>query len=219
LEYLFVAHIREHVMYDDKHEPINDRAWTFQEQLLSPRLLIYASHTLQWQCRTLTCNMGGSYHSPNPSAAPRLPPKEMLLPQYIGNLPEREHPSLEYGAEIPHLTLQHWLRIVTSYSTRKSLSPRSRSPTQMSLARSTSPGSGPGPRYSNSAGAVQTDAVFSRDHCSIGRLLGHGPPSTDKSTSRRSSKETIPASVCPIALSRASPGTPILKPRGLTMVR
>ncbi len=120
LEYLFVAHIREHVMYDDKHEPINDRAWTFQEQLLSPRLLIYASHTLQWQCRTLTCNMGGSYHSPNPSAAPRLPPKEMLLPQYIGNLPEREHPSLEYGAEIPHLTLQHWLRIVTSYSTRKS---------------------------------------------------------------------------------------------------
>ena len=42
-----VVHIQEHMMYDDRKEPINTRAWTFQEQLLSPRLLIYASHTLQ----------------------------------------------------------------------------------------------------------------------------------------------------------------------------
>lgn len=44
---LFVAHIKEHIMYDEYSEPINTRAWTFQEQLLSPRLLIYASHTLR----------------------------------------------------------------------------------------------------------------------------------------------------------------------------
>lgn len=43
----FVAHIQEHSMYDDRSEPINTRAWTYQEQLLSPRLLIYASHTLR----------------------------------------------------------------------------------------------------------------------------------------------------------------------------
>lgn len=46
-KHFFVAHIQEHWMYDDMSEPINTRAWTFQEQLLSPRLLIYASHTLQ----------------------------------------------------------------------------------------------------------------------------------------------------------------------------
>ena len=43
----FVVHIQEHNMVDDTKEPINSRAWTFQEQILSPRLLIYASHTLR----------------------------------------------------------------------------------------------------------------------------------------------------------------------------
>ena len=43
----FVVHIQEHIMFDDTKEAINSRAWTFQEQILSPRLLIYASHTLR----------------------------------------------------------------------------------------------------------------------------------------------------------------------------
>ena len=47
LNQFFVAHTQEHMMYDDTKEPTNSRAWTFQEQLLSPRLLIYASHTLR----------------------------------------------------------------------------------------------------------------------------------------------------------------------------
>jgi hypothetical protein len=68
-------------MYDDKREPINSRAWTFQEELISPRLLIYASHTLQWQCHTLTCNLGKSYHAPSLSSAPRLP-----SPQVCGKI-------------------------------------------------------------------------------------------------------------------------------------
>ncbi|KAF4630750.1 hypothetical protein G7Y89_g7382 [Cudoniella acicularis] len=46
--------------YNDEREPINTRAWTLQEQLLSPRLLIYATHTLQYHCQQHTVNLGNS---------------------------------------------------------------------------------------------------------------------------------------------------------------
>jgi hypothetical protein len=46
--------------YDDTKEPINKRAWTLQEQLLSPRLLIYSSHTLQYHCQEHLVNLGKS---------------------------------------------------------------------------------------------------------------------------------------------------------------
>jgi hypothetical protein len=42
------VYLRAEKLYDDEEEPINSRAWTLQEQLLSPRLLIYATHTLQY---------------------------------------------------------------------------------------------------------------------------------------------------------------------------
>lgn len=139
LEHFFVAHIQEHMMYDDKSEPINARAWTFQEQLLSPRLLIYASHTLQWQCRTLTCNLGGSYHAPSSSAVPRLPPMQTLLLDRPGR--EREH--CQRSPDFPHLILQHWLRIVTQYSYRKSSLSSDKLPALSALALSYSPIFGP----------------------------------------------------------------------------
>jgi hypothetical protein len=43
-------------------EPIDRRAWTLQEQLVSRRLLRYASHTLQWRCVAGTMNLGQSLH-------------------------------------------------------------------------------------------------------------------------------------------------------------
>lgn len=47
-------------------EVLNTRAWTLQEQLLSPRLLIYASHTLQFQCNTRFVNLGDSLNCYGP---------------------------------------------------------------------------------------------------------------------------------------------------------
>ncbi|KDR79282.1 hypothetical protein GALMADRAFT_208711 [Galerina marginata CBS 339.88] len=44
--------------YAPRDEPVNRRAWCFQERLLSPRALIYASHTVQYQCREGTRNVG-----------------------------------------------------------------------------------------------------------------------------------------------------------------
>ena len=136
----FVVHTQEHILYNDECEPINKRAWTFQEQLLSPRLLIYASHTLQWRCRTLTCNLGGSYHSPTRSAAPRLPSMQNLL--IDGSQQKQEGRQL--GPDIPHSTLQHWLTIVITYSLRKSSLPSDKLPALSALAISCAPTFGPG---------------------------------------------------------------------------
>ena len=135
----FDVHIQEHAMYDDSREPINSRAWTFQEELLSPRLLTYASHTLQWQCRTLTCNLGGSYHAPNLSTAPRLPSLHTLLLEG----PEWYHRRGQLNPDVPHSILQHWLRIVTSYSARKSTLPSDKLPALSALAVSYAPIFGP----------------------------------------------------------------------------
>lgn len=41
--------------------PLHDRAWTFQELMLSPRLLLYTSRTLKWYCRGGQYNLGSSY--------------------------------------------------------------------------------------------------------------------------------------------------------------
>ena len=135
----FVVHIQEHLGHDERSEPINKRAWTFQERLLSPRLLIYASHTLQWQCRTLKCNLGGSYNDPSLESAPRLPSTQVLLLKGA----EEKQKSHQPSPDIPHLLLQHWLRIVTSYISRKSSLPSDKLPALSALAATYAPVFGP----------------------------------------------------------------------------
>lgn len=44
---------------DFDEEPINQRAWTLQESWLAPRLLIYGSGPLQWQCLSKSASFGG----------------------------------------------------------------------------------------------------------------------------------------------------------------
>ncbi|KAH7406373.1 heterokaryon incompatibility protein-domain-containing protein [Phaeosphaeria sp. MPI-PUGE-AT-0046c] len=80
------------------YEPIDERAWTLQEQLLARRLLLYASHTLQWRCAAGTKNLGQSL---NVTSCYRPGPK--LLSQ-ISVDPEEAY--------------QEWLRIVQTYSLR-----------------------------------------------------------------------------------------------------
>jgi hypothetical protein len=110
-----VIKIQEHEQYDDMREPANKRAWTLQEQLLSPQLLIYASHTLQWQCRTMKCNLGDSYHAPNLSSIPQLPSIKLVseVGFKIGDKGRQETTE-----DALHPILQHWMRIVISYSNR-----------------------------------------------------------------------------------------------------
>lgn len=50
--------------YEYSEEPVNTRAWTLEEALLSPRLLIYSSRTLLWQCQAgndIACHGAGTH--------------------------------------------------------------------------------------------------------------------------------------------------------------
>ncbi|KAK0482075.1 heterokaryon incompatibility protein-domain-containing protein [Armillaria luteobubalina] len=40
--------------------PIDERAWCLEEHMLSPRRLIYGSHTLQYECQTMHVNVNGA---------------------------------------------------------------------------------------------------------------------------------------------------------------
>lgn len=52
------VYFREQSPYFLSWEPISRRAWTLQEQLLSPRVLLYGSRIL-WQCHTVQHSDGG----------------------------------------------------------------------------------------------------------------------------------------------------------------
>ncbi|KAJ8508759.1 hypothetical protein ONZ45_g9000 [Pleurotus djamor] len=53
-------HVRSEATYSAVGEPINKRAWTLQEHLLPPRLLIYDSYRLRWECQSHMYADGGS---------------------------------------------------------------------------------------------------------------------------------------------------------------
>ena len=55
---LGTIHVREQERAP-QNEPVNQRAWCFQERVLASRALIYASHTLQFQCGRGIKNVGG----------------------------------------------------------------------------------------------------------------------------------------------------------------
>jgi hypothetical protein len=51
----------EGVNPESVREPTNDRAWILQEQLISPRLLVYGSRDLSWSCFTESHEAGGEF--------------------------------------------------------------------------------------------------------------------------------------------------------------
>ncbi|KAF9461943.1 heterokaryon incompatibility protein-domain-containing protein [Collybia nuda] len=54
--------------------PIDERAWCLEEHVLSPRRLIYSSHTLQYECQTMHVNVNGAPNFVSPkNGIPYLP--------------------------------------------------------------------------------------------------------------------------------------------------
>lgn len=51
--------ITKHYFPSSFPDPANERAWTYQERCLSPRLLDFSSTQLRWRCRTTTNTQGG----------------------------------------------------------------------------------------------------------------------------------------------------------------
>jgi len=100
--------------YEEDKEIINTRAWTLQEQLMSQRALIYASHTLQWRCRAGTWNLGDSLHQ---------------------NRYESEtFQTLNKSSSTPREALLRWFRIVERYGTRKVSLPSDKLPAIAGIA-------------------------------------------------------------------------------------
>ncbi|KAI0649828.1 HET-domain-containing protein [Trametes meyenii] len=93
--------------YDGLSEPINQRAWCLEERFLSPRALVYASHTLQFQCRTATVNIGNAVCGP--TVAQHLPD---LLFRPDAELPITISPSDKDALRWA------WLKIVGNYTQR-----------------------------------------------------------------------------------------------------
>ncbi|RDL35768.1 uncharacterized protein BP5553_06380 [Venustampulla echinocandica] len=89
----------EEIHHEESLEPINDRGWTLQEQILSTRSLYFASHTLQWRCSRGVQNLGGSLH----------------LTRWL----EKSIQDMKYGALYPFQSnLECWAEIVQNYSRR-----------------------------------------------------------------------------------------------------
>lgn len=52
--------IEEEIPYRPFLEPINARAWTLQERLLSSRVLIYGTWHMRWECQSAKIHAGGA---------------------------------------------------------------------------------------------------------------------------------------------------------------
>lgn len=94
--------------YYDELEPVNSRGWCLQERLLSPRCLIYASHTLQYYCRRETVNIGQALCEP--STHLRLP-NTLFWPSSA-----KELLSMPPSDQIK--SRQAWLSVVFDYTNR-----------------------------------------------------------------------------------------------------
>ncbi|TBU27713.1 heterokaryon incompatibility protein-domain-containing protein [Dichomitus squalens] len=97
--------------YDGSAEPVHQDALCLQERLLSPRALVYASHTLQFHCQTSIVNVGNSVCGPTFGA--RLP--DLLL------RPDAELPSGSPSmlSQSERKTLQwSWIETVGDYTHR-----------------------------------------------------------------------------------------------------
>ncbi|KAF4625089.1 hypothetical protein G7Y89_g13080 [Cudoniella acicularis] len=103
--------LQEEKYYDPYSEPINQRGWTLQERLLSPRVLIYGSHQLMWQCQTSQLSHGGVGRKFYDSGSERLDVA-------FFSDPENTNSSKISPPSFMDLTYT-WLDVVTDYSHRQ----------------------------------------------------------------------------------------------------
>ncbi|THU87280.1 HET-domain-containing protein [Dendrothele bispora CBS 962.96] len=105
-------------------EPVDERAWCLEERTLSPRRLIYATHTLMYECQTTHNNINDA---PNyvplcgTEDIPRLPNDLFLRPPSV-SLNSNLSSSSSSSDEIT----QAWYNIVTMYTQRTLTSAKDR---------------------------------------------------------------------------------------------
>jgi hypothetical protein len=100
-------------------EPIDRRAWTLQEQLLSRRLLLYSSHTLQWRCAAGTVNLCQSLDMEYP---------KLRRTKLLSQLSTR-----------PKEAFIEWSHLIGNYSSRSLSVPQDKLPAVAALAEKFAP--------------------------------------------------------------------------------
>ncbi|KAH7397470.1 heterokaryon incompatibility protein-domain-containing protein, partial [Pyrenochaeta sp. MPI-SDFR-AT-0127] len=139
--------------YKELFEPIERRAWTFQETVLSHRLLIYSSSQLLWRCHSAFEVTGGhlrwqeyEYHAPilsfhNPDI--EIQEHRMVRKEYEMEAPDFELYKL---SDLPHGWLNvhcamdiaqsaaKWLRTVQQYTSRALSKPSDKLPAISAIA-------------------------------------------------------------------------------------
>lgn len=103
-------------LYDPLEDPINERAWTLEERLLSPRRLIYSKNHLRWICETTELTNGGDLED-------RKWPSERRIDR-MDRLPPNLSPRITTSTIIGDAAFQQqdtwfsWLAIVQEYNLR-----------------------------------------------------------------------------------------------------
>lgn len=95
-------------------EPVNTRAWCLEERLLTPRALIYASHTLQYECVSHIVNVG--------NANSRSFRRDMRLPIKMFQPKPPHSPSEENSLDLRNA----WNNVISMYAERALTRPRDR---------------------------------------------------------------------------------------------
>jgi hypothetical protein len=116
--------ISENGAYSPKTDPINSRAWTLQERLLSPRVLEYGKSQLRWICRSVE-QFDGGFPSRDLIAIANAS-TNLTLTRETGRRPSHFYSTLMSpikSVSDPKAFLIEWWKIVEDYSHRSTSLP------------------------------------------------------------------------------------------------
>ncbi|KAF2100999.1 HET-domain-containing protein, partial [Rhizodiscina lignyota] len=119
---------------EDFSEPIDERGWTYQERLLSPRALIYTRKQLIWSCETLDRIAGDP--RPDEQSGDNTGWEDRLSGD-LESIQEDSHIDgvLEGSREAVQHTWGQWAAIVEAYTARNLSNPDDKLPAISALAR------------------------------------------------------------------------------------
>ena len=108
-----------------EREPLETRAWTYQEDLLSPRTLTYGSREMWWECHSAMRSDGGRQIIESHSVSGLPKPLRTTRPAQFPNVQPDETAT----------TRANWIYILTEYGVRHITYPADRLPALSGIAK------------------------------------------------------------------------------------
>jgi len=96
--------------------PLSSRAWVLQEQLLSPRTILYGDRTIMWECGQMFYDeLDGTITGPSMALKPKIHMSRYSLNQTSDSLSVEARPKSEMEK---HETFSDWARLIRAYRRR-----------------------------------------------------------------------------------------------------